>query len=254
MASIVPKLVPRTRPLPARKTVLLQQTQHLLQSSPVVLFLRPGDFSAEEWRTLRAAISAVPSPSSEAPEGAATAQAKLTVLRPGLLPAILRSPSLRASLPQTHLSSKTHLSGPLAVLTLPSLHPPTLTAVLKIINTFSQSPSRNAPPPDPKAVSKNQPPPPPIERLELLSSIAQDRAFDNEGTKQVGNLPTLDVLRGMLVGLLAMPSSRLVGVLGATGWNLGRTVEGYKLGLEHAGQASAAGTGARDAAKMADKQ
>ncbi|KAK4705990.1 large subunit ribosomal protein L10, partial [Phenoliferia sp. Uapishka_3] len=232
-AAQIPKLIARTRPLPARKTLLFNQTSLLLQSSPVVLFLRPGDFSAQEWRNLRAAIAKVPSAPSTSSAGASDdleAALKLTVLRPGLLPALLRSSAFPSTLPTSHISTASHLSGPLAVLTAPTLHPPTLTAILKILTTFSLSPSPNAPPIDPKAKKAAEV----VERLKLLSSVVEERALDAGETKVVGTLPPLDALRSMIVGLLSSPASRIVGVVGERARTVGRTVEGFKIGLENA--------------------
>lgn len=208
--------------------MLFNQTALLLSSSPLLLFLRPGDFSAQEWRNLRAAIALVPPPPSSDPPSASGL--KLTVLRPGLLPALLRSPSLPSTLSTTHLSLPTHLSGPLAVLTSPNpLHPPTLLALLQILNQFSLSPSPHADPVDPKAKVK----PEVVERLKLLSSVVErETSLGPEATRDVGKLPTLEVLRSMVVGLLSSPAARIVGVVGERARTVGRTVEGFKLGLE----------------------
>ncbi|GAA5905189.1 hypothetical protein JCM6882_000404 [Rhodosporidiobolus microsporus] len=247
-ATATPK-VARTRPLPVRKSLLFRQHEHLLDSNDLVLFLRPGAFAADEWRSLRAQLAAVPppppppaaaadspspSPSSSAsssPDASTSSSPqdalKLTLLRPGLLPALLRSASSSPSSPSldlSHLSHPSHLKGPLAVLTAPSLHPPTLSAVLSILRKFSRTPAPNAPPPAADA--------PPTERLEVLSSLVERQAASAERTKQVGDLPTLEVLRAQIVGLLSAPGSRITGVLGARAREVGRTVEGFKVGLE----------------------
>lgn len=53
-------------------------------------------------------------------------------------------------------------------------------------------------------------------------------------TAEVAKLPSLDVLRAQIVGLLSAPGSRITGVLGAKAREVGRTVEGFKVGLEQA--------------------
>ncbi|ORY52716.1 hypothetical protein BCR35DRAFT_310608 [Leucosporidium creatinivorum] len=224
------KVVARTRPLPARKSVLFASHLHLLQSNPLVLFLRPGDFSAQEYRQLRAAISALPLAS---PDSLPPAKPKLTVLRPGLLPALLRHPSLQQSkttqLNTSYLSSPSHLKGPLAVLTASSLSPTLLNSLLPILSQFSSTPSPNAPPLDPKA--KNSTPTP--ERLQLLSGLFEGtKALDEQATAQVAKLPELDVLRAQIVGLLTAPGARITGVLGQRAFEVARTLEGLKAGLE----------------------
>lgn len=228
------KVVARTRPLPPRKSVLFASHQHLLLNSPLILFLRPGDFSAQEWRQLRAAISALPAPApppsttTTAEQDADTSPLKLTVLRPGLLPALLRSESFSTHTDTTYLATTSHLSGPLAVLTAPSLHPPTLSRLLALLNTFSLSPSRNAPPVDLKAKVQ----PPPVERMQLLSAMIDAQSADPKRTSQVAQLPELSVLRAQIVGLLSAPGARITGVLSQRSGEVGRALEGFKVGLE----------------------
>ncbi|GAA5850992.1 hypothetical protein JCM3766R1_007095 [Sporobolomyces carnicolor] len=219
-------LVPRTRPLPARKRVLFAQHEHLLSSNDLVLFLRPGDFTAQEWRALRSQISQIPTTTI----GGGGGGAKLTLLRPGLLPALLRDNPAAAQLERSHLASRSHLSGPLAVLTCETLSPPALAKVLKLVSHYSKTPAANSAP-----AAKGQPP---VERLAVLSSILERRvACDSTETKRVATLPPLDVLRSQLVGLLSTPASRIVGVVGASASNVSRTVEGFKEGLK--GESSA---------------
>ncbi|GAA5956739.1 hypothetical protein JCM21900_002167 [Sporobolomyces salmonicolor] len=239
--------VARTRAVPVRKQLLFAEHEHLLTANDLVLFLRPGDFTAQEWRALRGQLAAA---APAAPADPHEHQLKLTLLRPGLLPALLRSASasafasasasaststesgpasssssVLASLDLSHLSTASHLSGPLAVLTSSSLHPPTLSRVLSLLQTFSRTPPPNAPPPAPDA--------PPLERLELLSSLLEkSQAATPQRTKEVGDLPSLDVLRAQIVGLLSAPGARITGVLGARASEVGRTLEGFKKGLE----------------------
>ncbi|GAA5979392.1 hypothetical protein JCM11641_005021 [Rhodosporidiobolus odoratus] len=238
VASVPPK-VARTRPLPTRKQLLFREQQHLLTTNQLVLFLRPTDFSSHEWSQLRSqlSLSALPSPSPSPSSSSSSSDLKLTLLRPGLLPALLRSASDSFSSPidLTHLASDSHLKGPLAVLTSSQLHPPTLAKVLTILSKFSKTPPANAPPAAPDA--------PPLARLAVLSSLVEARAADPEKTVKIGQLPPLDVLRAQIVGLLSAPGSRITGVLGARAREVGRTLEGLKAGLEEAqklkGEASA---------------
>ncbi|GJN93986.1 hypothetical protein Rhopal_007049-T1 [Rhodotorula paludigena] len=239
-AAPAPK-VARTRPLPARKQLLYAHHAHLLQASPLVLFLRPGEFSAHEWRQIRAQLAAVPPPPPSPAPHASTSTApapapaptpapaddglRLTVLRPGLLPALLRDAESRLSgLDLAHLAQPSHLEGPLAVLTASSLHPPTLARVLALVRAFSRAPKPNAPPPAPGA--------PVDERLAVLSALVERQAADPERTVAVSKLPPLDVLRAQIVGLVSQPGSRITGVLAARAGDVARTLEGFKVGLE----------------------
>ncbi|GAA5866490.1 hypothetical protein JCM8547_000641 [Rhodosporidiobolus lusitaniae] len=237
--STAPK-VARTRPLPVRKLLLFRQHQHLLTSNQLVLFLRPGDFNAHEWRDLRAQLAALPpalpadlssssSSSSSSSADSPSSDLKLTLLRPGLLPALLRNPPSSSSSSSSPLDSallahSSHLKGPLCVLTSPSLHPPTLSSVLKLLTKFSRTPPPNAPPPAADAA--------PLDRLSVLSSLVEHRAVDAARTQKIAELPPLEVLRAQIVGLLSAPGSRITGVLGARAREVGRTVEGFKVGLE----------------------
>lgn len=65
-----------------------------------------------------------------------------------------------------------------------------------------------------------------------MSSSLEGRAFDPAGTKAVGNLPGLDTLRAQILGLISAPSRNLVTLLGASGRQLARTLQGYEEGLK----------------------
>ncbi|KPV71945.1 uncharacterized protein RHOBADRAFT_56320 [Rhodotorula graminis WP1] len=241
---LAPKVVARTRPLPLRKQVLFRQHEHLLTANPLVLFLRPSDFSAHEWRALRANLAQLaPSPATPSSSSSTTSPAplSLTVLRPGLLPALLRDPNSPVSrlVDPTHLASASHLQGPLAVLTAPSVDPPTLSRVLTLVQTFSRTPKPNSPPPPAPGAPGGAAPP---DRLALLSALVDHSAADVARTHAVAKLPTLDVLRAQLVALVSQPGSRIAGVVGARAGELARTLDGFKLGLADA-EASQGGAG-----------
>lgn len=154
------------RTFPAAKALAFREQAHLLTHNDLVLFLRPGDFAAHEWRTIRQQIAAVPPPpaSSEGsiPTTAEGNQLRLTYLRPGLVPAIVRTLQQQrtqgTAVPDTSLlADASHSSGPLAALTAPTLHPPTLLRVLTLLQTFSRTPPPNAPPPPPPVKGKDAP-------------------------------------------------------------------------------------------------
>lgn len=221
----------RRRTFPAAKALAFREQAHLVANHDLVLFLRPGDFAAHEWRTLRQQIAAVPPPPPppSAPSGggeaAAGNQLRLTYLRPGLMPAVLRNLDGRTPIDTRLLADATHASGPLAALTAPTLHPPTLLRVLHLLQTFSRTPAANAPPAAPDA--------PPPERLTLLSSLLdRSAAADPDRTLRVAQLPPLEVLHAQIVGLLSAPGARITGVVSARAADLARTLQGFKVGLE----------------------
>ncbi|TKA51784.1 hypothetical protein B0A53_05470 [Rhodotorula sp. CCFEE 5036] len=231
------------RTFPAAKALAFREQAHLLTHNDLVLFLRPGDFAAHEWRTIRQQIAAVPPPpaSSEGsiPTTAEGNQLRLTYLRPGLVPAIVRTLQQQrtqgTAVPDTSLlADASHSSGPLAALTAPTLHPPTLLRVLTLLQTFSRTPPPNAPPPPPPVKGKDAPPIV-VERLKLLSSLLdQTTAADPDQTTKIANLPPIEVLQAQIVGLLSAPGARITGVVSARASELARTLEGFKLGLEEA--------------------
>lgn len=248
----------RQRAFPAAKALAFREQQHLLTNHDLVLFLRPGDFAAHEWRQLRQQIAAVPppppSPSATAQEAASPVNdLRLTYLRPGLVPAVIRdlerqqqlrqsraaategsssssSSAPPAAIDTSYLADPSHLSGPLAAVTAQTLHPPTLLRVLALLRRFARTPPPNAPPPAPDA--------PPLERIKVLSSLLERHtAADPHRTAAVAQLPAIEVLHAQLVGLLSAPGARISGVLSARASDLARTLEGFKVGLEEAQQA-----------------
>ena len=199
--------------LPVRKALLFKAHSRLLLGSALSIFLRPSNFSAQEWSTLRASLVAL------------DPQAKLSVLRPGLLPALLRSPQFR-NFDQTQLRS--HLQGPLAVLTLPHLDPPSFTKLLSTLDAISTSPGPKEQPHDPKSKTPRVV----IQRLQLLSTLIHNRALDVPATQLVAKLPPLPVLHSQIIGLIGGASRSIVGIVGARGQEVARTLEGFKQGLE----------------------
>jgi large subunit ribosomal protein L10 len=65
------------------------------------------------------------------------------------------------------------------------------------------------------------------ENLVILGGSMRGQQLDAAGIKTLASLPSLDELRGKLVGLLATPASRVVGVLGAPAGQLARVVGAY---------------------------
>jgi ribosomal protein L10 len=137
------------------------------------------------------------------------------------------------------------VSGPLAVLTLPSLHPPQLNAILRAFE-------RNIPPKRPKTPEevqkelegKNSDPAMPGRRIKRMRPILQPelnvvgalierQVYTREGVDEVSKLPTLQSLREQLVGLISSPGIQLTAVMNeAGGGRMARTLEGLKKGLE----------------------
>ncbi|SCZ94754.1 BZ3500_MvSof-1268-A1-R1_Chr12-1g03636 [Microbotryum saponariae] len=215
----------RTRPLPARKQLLYASHANLLTSNELVLFLRQTDFTAHEYNTFRTQLAALTGTGTE-PDLTYT----LTVLRPGLLSALLRDPTLVQAIEAIFLAEDSHTKGALSVLTAKTFDPPTFKKVLKLVNTYSALPSANQPPTE--AAAKGGVAEPTPERLRILSALAESKAIEQERVKGLGELPKLHTLRAQLVGLLSSPAGRIVGVLGARADEVKRTLQGFQLALQ----------------------
>lgn len=205
------------RKYPARKSFLHAQYMRLLESSQFVLVLQPNNLSVAEAAKLRADLAAVP-----LPEGVdASERARLTVVRTGVLRPALRqlvgSNESQASLARL----ESILSGPLAMLTSPSLSPDYVSKLLAVVDrAMGNVVGRGAQP----AVNP---------RLVPLAAIVEgNRLVDIPALREVGKLPDLQTLRAQLVGLLSSPASQLASILSmASGAQLALTLEARKRQL-----------------------
>ena len=246
------KTVPRD--YSERKNYLYNQYTRLLKTTdtaPLILF-EHVDFSAKRLIQLRADIAAAaakhagtpstPSLTSPNPIPSADALPTFTVLRTSLFGVALRE--MNAFDVVTRKGVADSIKGSLAVLSFPSLNPPQLKAVLRVL-------ARSVPPRKPKTpeelelekkaaeaafVPGRRPKrqrPTPIPDLKLLGALVEGRLFRAEAVQNVADLPTLDTLRAQIVGLLSAPAAQLAMVMSeASGGKLARTLEGFKKSLE----------------------
>lgn len=133
--------------------------------------------------------------------------------------------------------------GGLAALTLPSLDPPMLQAIVRALERSVPKKKDDA---QAKAKAKaaeeeGRVPGRKLKRqktvldpeLAILGALIEGRLFSVDRVKDVAKLPTLDTLRAQIVGLISSPAAQLAMVLGeASGGRLARTLEGFKKGLE----------------------
>ncbi|KAK4507255.1 hypothetical protein PRZ48_000990 [Zasmidium cellare] len=126
------------------------------------------------------------------------------------------------------------ISGPLALLTLPTVSPQHLKAALSIL-----SPSKEIPAPKRKtnpgyhepAVQNG------IQKLMLLGARIEGKAFDLEGTKWVGGIEGgMEGLRGQMVAMLQSLGAGVTNTLEAASKSLYLTVEGRRTMLEDEGK------------------
>ena len=65
------------------------------------------------------------------------------------------------------------------------------------------------------------------EQLVILGGAMGDVVLDEAGVKSLAALPSLDELRGKIVGLLQAPAGQIARVLNAPGGQLARVVSAY---------------------------
>lgn len=255
------KTLPRT--FNPRKTQLYSQYTKLLESTATspLLFLQHTDFRAESLIRLRRQIAEASAKHAPANVASSTDPAKqvrgppqqnhaeLTVLRTSIFGVALRAHNSYDDSVGTSISGA--VKGGLCVLSLPSLNPPQLLAVIR---AFERAVPKK--PVDPsqtkdgrkKTDDENPTPGRRLKRvkvrrdpsLTLLGAVIEGKYFAAEGVKDVAMLPPLETLHAQIVGLLSSPAMQLAAVLSqASGGHLARTLEGLKKGLEEQQQREA---------------
>jgi len=65
------------------------------------------------------------------------------------------------------------------------------------------------------------------DKLKILGGVAVGAVLNVEGIKALAELPSLDQLRGKILGLLQAPATRIAGVLQAPAGNIARVLSAY---------------------------
>ena len=65
------------------------------------------------------------------------------------------------------------------------------------------------------------------DKLVILGGVVGATALDANGVKALAALPSLDELRGKIVGLLLAPATKLAGLLAAPAGQLARVIGAY---------------------------
>jgi ribosomal protein L10 len=197
-----------------------------------MLLVQPNNLSVAELSAIRAEIAAVPLPEGED----VGSRARLTVVRSGVMKPVLRQAIRDGSSTKAELNGlESILSGPLAMLTCPSLSPPYVSRLLSVIDKAlgnrALSPAAQAGKPHTRTANANP-------RMVPLAAIVEgNRLVDVPALRDVSKLPDLQTLRAQIVGLLSSPASQLAGVLSmASGGQLSLTLEGRKRQLEESSQ------------------
>jgi large subunit ribosomal protein L10 len=74
----------------------------------------------------------------------------------------------------------------------------------------------------------------PNDKLVVLGGCSGSEVLDAEGVKALAALPSLDQLRGKIVGLLQAPSTKVVQVIQAPGAQVARVLSAYSKKVESA--------------------
>lgn len=65
------------------------------------------------------------------------------------------------------------------------------------------------------------------EQFVVLGGLFGDQLLDKQGVTALATLPSLDELRGKIVGLVQAPATKIAGVLAAPGGQLARVINAY---------------------------
>ncbi len=65
------------------------------------------------------------------------------------------------------------------------------------------------------------------DKLVLIGALMGDEVLDQNGVKALATLPSLDELRGKLIGLIQAPATKVAGVLAAPAGQLARVLNAY---------------------------
>jgi large subunit ribosomal protein L10 len=77
------------------------------------------------------------------------------------------------------------------------------------------------------------------DKLTIVGGGLAGRQMDADGVRELASLPSLDELRGKLVGLLQTPATRMAVVLEATAGQIARVLAAYAEGQDEATSAAA---------------
>jgi large subunit ribosomal protein L10 len=65
------------------------------------------------------------------------------------------------------------------------------------------------------------------EKLKMLGALMGETVLDQNGVKALATLPSLDQLRGKIIGLIQAPATKIAGILQAPGGQLARVIAAY---------------------------
>ena len=72
------------------------------------------------------------------------------------------------------------------------------------------------------------------ERFVLVGALLGENVLDEKGVQALATLPSLDELRGKIIGLIQAPATKIAGVVAAPGAQLARVIQAYAQKAEAA--------------------
>ena len=210
------------RKFPARKEFLFKQYAQMFQEKQVIVFLQHNNTGVEEMKQIRNDIAKVPTNGEPA--------AKLTVIKSAIARKVTRMTSSKVLRNLNNI-----FVGPIATLTFDEVSPAYISNVMAALD---------------KTLGAGRPHPKPVAGqhskeaknvntriLPLAAVIAHSdgsRALiDIPSLRDIGLLPTLDVLRSQIVGLLSSTPSQLAATLEqARGGQVALTLDARRRQLE----------------------
>ncbi|KAI9840037.1 MAG: hypothetical protein M1819_000229 [Sarea resinae] len=263
-----PTQIPSHRPPEFRKSQLHRQYTSLLRSTPLMLLFQHNNLKSAEWMSIRRELAtalekvdATLAAAGREPSNLATG-IKLNTVQTGIFAAALRVVEFYKPEEQTSTSSATAdadaaafthglsrsahaavskkkrahalsplLSGPLVLVTFPTVSPEHLAAVLSTLAPsapdFPAPKRRTNPGYHEPAVQSG------LQKLLLLGARVEGKVFDTEGTKWVGGIGGgLDGLRARLVAMLQGIGGGVTNALESASRSLYFTVEGRRMMLD----------------------
>jgi len=232
------------------KEHLFAQYANAINSNSLLLLVSLRDVSSNAIRKLRRELENTAKPKSASnPFGIPKGIQNVNRIAPKLL--FVRSHMFLAAMRQNETIKAARqqtvplLQGQIAVLSLPTLDPDHLSAILKAVERVLPKPTTgNAkstsslegdlltmPPPGGGGMQKAKPS---IEAsLAVLGGLVEGRLLLLDALREVTKLPTLHTLHAQIIGLLSSPGSQLVSVMNqAAGGRIVRTLEGLKQSLK----------------------
>lgn len=216
----------RQRIFPERKAFLFGQYKRLLQDSKVIILFQHNNVGVHEMTRIRNDIAAVPLDGVKDEK-----KARLTIVRSGMMRKLARMSD------HTSLRKNNHLFvGPIAMLTFDDLSPTYINRILSVADRALKA-GRVAPKPalgqpHVKVVSNVN------TRFTPLAAIVEQsegvkKVVDIPSLRDVSVLPSLDVLRSQIVGLLSATPARLLATLNqARGGQVALTLDAHRRALD----------------------